>query len=128
MCIQVIPSLSIGYAAHRGYLDRWKPSSQRCGAWESPNGPLHRLSRFRGYVLAGTLGQDAFIATNQSTIQAEREARQGLLSDHNRSAGASVHNGRGSSGGTLGGGGGKVGEQVCILVVHLLKNFRLYWI
>jgi hypothetical protein len=67
-------SLLVGYLWMRGALDRFKPSSQYLEQLEAEGGWLHSASRSSGWVLAGTLGHDAWIPVN--TVDASEHGQQ----------------------------------------------------
>jgi hypothetical protein len=48
-----------------GKLDRYRPSTQYIESLEAEGGFLHGLSRTPGWVMAGSLGHDAWIPVNQ---------------------------------------------------------------
>lgn len=57
-------SLLVGFLWMRGYLDRLRPSSQYLQTLEAEGGLLYRPSRNSGWVLAASLGHDAWIPLN----------------------------------------------------------------
>lgn len=69
-------SLLLGYAYVLGYMDHLKPTSHSLAALEQPGQWLHSVSRASGWVLAGTLGHDAFVPTNRAQAQSSGSAPQ----------------------------------------------------
>jgi hypothetical protein len=67
-------SLLVGYLWMKGALDRFKPSSQYLELLEAEGGWLYSVSRSSGWVLAGTLGHDAWIPVN--TVDASEHGPQ----------------------------------------------------
>jgi membrane associated rhomboid family serine protease len=58
-------AILIGVMYATGRLDRIRPNSQTIQRLEQEGGWLHTLSRAPGWVLAGTLGHDAWMPVNQ---------------------------------------------------------------
>jgi membrane associated rhomboid family serine protease len=58
-------SIGVGYAYHKGYLDKLRVSSYYLESLETNGGVLHGISRSRGWILSGAaLGHDAWVALN----------------------------------------------------------------
>lgn len=66
--LDFIISMGIGYLYSKGMLDRFRPSSLYLESLEASGAVLHSISRSRGYVLAGTLGHDAWVAQNATQV------------------------------------------------------------
>lgn len=66
-------AIVVGYLHSKGYLDKLKMSSVYLQSLES-GGLFHALSRNRGWVLAGTLGHDAYIPVNTVDRDSDRAA------------------------------------------------------
>lgn len=86
-------SMCLGYAYFKGYLDQLKPTSYYLESLEQQGGILHSISRSRGWVLAGGLGHDAFLAVNQQGNNDPMSSRRLLgggeeSSSHGASGGA----------------------------------------
>ncbi len=102
-------SILLGYLAVKGHLDRFRPSSYFLVSQESSEGWLHRVSRQRGYVLAGSMGHDSWIPLSQA--EGGTDSEMGHSSSHSQHSGSgergniSGFSAFSGSGNTLGGGG-----------------------
>lgn len=110
-------SMLIGYLWSKGHLDRIRPSSVYLSDLEAPGGWLHYISRSRscsfalkcvsffiyiyrsGWVLAGTLGHDAWIPVATAEDPEEGGAQQASAPPQPRGGGFFGGNAAASSGG-----------------------------
>jgi len=101
-------AMGVGYAYSKGHLDKLRPSSLYLESLEASGGILHSLSRNRGYMLAGGLGHDAWIATNQTQVTRDLGDgyTRGAYAPVSQAGSASASGGSGGGFGGFGGFGG----------------------
>ena len=89
-------SIAFGYFFTKGYLDRLRPSSFFLERQEQEGGVFHRVSRQPGWVLAGTLGHDPWIAVNANGVRDTHPATSSSGSGGTGPSGFSMFGGRGN--------------------------------